>query len=144
MSVGGGGGRIHLTPKFTLPGKSYKPSAMEKILINRQYQTGTTPTGWAAATKLQGKELSYNNLVDLEARRLILEFTEPCAAAILKHTNPCVCGTGNQFGRGIRKGFQCRLCFCVWWDCGAEPSHRCFHCNRSNSDFFFECFSTGL
>jgi phosphoribosylaminoimidazolecarboxamide formyltransferase / IMP cyclohydrolase len=28
------------------------------------YQTGTTATGWAAATKLQGKELSYNNLVE--------------------------------------------------------------------------------
>jgi phosphoribosylaminoimidazolecarboxamide formyltransferase/IMP cyclohydrolase len=41
------------------------------------YQTGTTSSGWAAAKKLQGKELSYNNLVDLEAaRRLIAEFTE--------------------------------------------------------------------
>jgi phosphoribosylaminoimidazolecarboxamide formyltransferase/IMP cyclohydrolase len=57
------------------------------------YQTGTTPTGWAAANQLQGKALSYNNLVDLEAaRRLIAEFTEPDqlpTAAILKHTNPC-------------------------------------------------------
>ncbi len=54
------------------------------------YETGNTPTGWAAATKLQGKELSYNNLVDLEAaRRIITEFTDTAAAAILKHTNPC-------------------------------------------------------
>jgi len=54
------------------------------------YQTGTTPTGWAAATKLQGKELSYNNLVDLEAaRQLIAEFTDTPAAVILKHNNPC-------------------------------------------------------
>lgn len=57
------------------------------------YQTGATPIGWAAATKLQGKELSYNNLVDLEAaRQLIAEFMEPESlptAAILKHTNPC-------------------------------------------------------
>ena len=55
------------------------------------YQTGTQPSGWASANKLQGKELSYNNLVDLEAaRRIIAEFEphEP-AAAILKHTNPC-------------------------------------------------------
>ncbi len=55
------------------------------------YQAGKTPTGWAAAEQLQGKELSYNNLVDLEAaRRIIAEFgaAEP-AAAILKHTNPC-------------------------------------------------------
>jgi len=54
------------------------------------YATGTNKSGWAAATKLQGKELSYNNLVDLEAaRRLISEFTDSPAAAILKHTNPC-------------------------------------------------------
>ncbi|MHC5829968.1 MAG: bifunctional phosphoribosylaminoimidazolecarboxamide formyltransferase/IMP cyclohydrolase, partial [Nostoc sp.] len=54
------------------------------------YQTGTTPTGWTAATKLQGKELSYNNLVDLEAaRRIIAEFTDTPAATIIKHTNPC-------------------------------------------------------
>jgi len=54
------------------------------------YQTGNTPTGWAGATQLQGKELSYNNLVDLEAaRRIINEFTDQPTAAILKHTNPC-------------------------------------------------------
>jgi phosphoribosylaminoimidazolecarboxamide formyltransferase/IMP cyclohydrolase len=57
------------------------------------YQIGSQITGWAAAQKLQGKELSYNNLVDLEAARaLIAEFmqpeTLPCAA-VLKHTNPC-------------------------------------------------------
>lgn len=54
------------------------------------YQSGTVATGWAAAQQLQGKELSYNNLVDLEAaRRLIAEFSECPAAAIIKHTNPC-------------------------------------------------------
>ncbi|NJO45206.1 MAG: bifunctional phosphoribosylaminoimidazolecarboxamide formyltransferase/IMP cyclohydrolase [Oscillatoriales cyanobacterium RM2_1_1] len=54
------------------------------------YQTGQIPTGWAAAEILQGKPLSYNNLVDLEAaRRIIIEFTEQPAAVILKHTNPC-------------------------------------------------------
>ena len=54
------------------------------------YQTGTGEQGWAGATQLQGKELSYNNLVDLEAaREIITEFTDKPAAAILKHTNPC-------------------------------------------------------
>jgi len=70
------------------------------------YQTGTTPTGWAAATKLQGKELSYNNLVDLEAaRRIIAEFTAPNnlpTAAILKHTNPC----GAAMGTTILEAYQ--------------------------------------
>jgi phosphoribosylaminoimidazolecarboxamide formyltransferase/IMP cyclohydrolase len=45
--------------------------------------------GLAWAPQLQGKELSYNNLVDLEAAwRLVQEFSEP-ATVIIKHTNPC-------------------------------------------------------
>ena len=69
------------------------------------YQSAT-PTGWAAATKLQGKELSYNNLVDLEAaRRLIAEFSEP-AAAILKHTNPCGVALGNSLKEAYEKAFN--------------------------------------
>jgi len=44
--------------------------------------------GVAAAQQLQGKELSYNNLVDLDAAwELVQEFQEP-AVAIIKHTNP--------------------------------------------------------
>jgi phosphoribosylaminoimidazolecarboxamide formyltransferase/IMP cyclohydrolase len=40
-------------------------------------------------TQLHGKELSYNNLVDVDsAINLILEFTEP-TVGVIKHTNPC-------------------------------------------------------
>ncbi len=43
---------------------------------------------------LQGKELSYNNLLDADAAiRLVKDFTIPCFA-ILKHTNACGCATG--------------------------------------------------
>lgn len=72
------------------------------------YQTGTQPSGWASATKLQGKELSYNNLVDLEAaRRIIAEFDphEP-AAAILKHTNPCGAALGTTLTEAYEKAFN--------------------------------------
>ncbi|MGC1414623.1 MAG: bifunctional phosphoribosylaminoimidazolecarboxamide formyltransferase/IMP cyclohydrolase [Candidatus Acidiferrum sp.] len=49
----------------------------------------SAPTGLAAAKQLQGKELSYNNYVDLEAARsLAAEFSQP-AAIIVKHNNPC-------------------------------------------------------
>ena len=42
----------------------------------------------------QGKELSYTNLLDLDAAaRVVLEFSEP-AAAVIKHTNPCGAATG--------------------------------------------------
>ncbi|MBW4688763.1 MAG: bifunctional phosphoribosylaminoimidazolecarboxamide formyltransferase/IMP cyclohydrolase [Komarekiella atlantica HA4396-MV6] len=71
------------------------------------YQTGTTPTGWAAATKLQGKELSYNNLVDLEAaRQIIAEFTDTPAATIIKHTNPCGTALGNTIVEAYQKAFN--------------------------------------
>jgi phosphoribosylaminoimidazolecarboxamide formyltransferase/IMP cyclohydrolase len=50
---------------------------------------GRKPEGLAAAKQLQGKELSYNNFVDLEAARsLAAEFSNP-AAVIIKHNNPC-------------------------------------------------------
>ena len=55
---------------------------------------GRAPEGLAAAQQLQGKELSYNNFVDLEAARsLAAEFQNP-AAVIIKHNNPC--GTAEQ------------------------------------------------
>jgi phosphoribosylaminoimidazolecarboxamide formyltransferase/IMP cyclohydrolase len=50
--------------------------------------------GVAGAQQLQGKELSYNNLVDLDACwELVSEFAEP-AVVIIKHTNPCGAATG--------------------------------------------------
>jgi phosphoribosylaminoimidazolecarboxamide formyltransferase/IMP cyclohydrolase len=51
-------------------------------------------TGVAGAKQLQGKELSYNNLVDLDACwELVSEFAEP-TVVIIKHTNPCGASTG--------------------------------------------------
>ena len=44
----------------------------------------------------QGKELSYTNLLDLDAAlRLVLEFSEP-AGVVIKHTNPCGAATGTS------------------------------------------------
>ncbi len=51
--------------------------------------------GLGAAVVLQGKELSYTTLLDLDAAaRIVLEFDEP-AAALIKHTNPCGAATGS-------------------------------------------------
>jgi len=53
---------------------------------------GTHP-GFAV---LQGKELSYTNLLDLDAAaRIAMEFSEP-AAVVIKHTNPCGAATGRD------------------------------------------------
>jgi phosphoribosylaminoimidazolecarboxamide formyltransferase/IMP cyclohydrolase len=52
------------------------------------------PSGLGAPAVLQGKELSFTNLLDLDAAaRIVLEFDEP-AAAVIKHTNPCGVATG--------------------------------------------------
>ena len=55
---------------------------------------GRPSAGLAGANQLQGKELSYNNLVDLDAAwALSQEFRRP-AVSIIKHNNPC--GTAEQ------------------------------------------------
>ncbi len=62
--------------------------------------------GLAAAKQLQGKELSFNNLMDLEAGwRLVQEFTEP-ATAIIKHTNPCGVATARRLAESARQALK--------------------------------------
>jgi phosphoribosylaminoimidazolecarboxamide formyltransferase / IMP cyclohydrolase len=62
-----------------------------------------TGLGVAGATQLQGKELSYNNLVDLDACwELVQEFSEP-AVIIVKHTNPCGAATGTNVLEAYQK-----------------------------------------
>lgn len=52
--------------------------------------------GFGHATVHQGKELSYTNLLDLDAGvRIMLEFAEP-AAVVIKHMNPCGAATGHS------------------------------------------------
>lgn len=97
------------TEKFTLSGKQLQALRYGENPHQSAgwYQTGNTPTGWAAATKLQGKELSYNNLVDLEAaRRIISEFPDTPAAAILKHTNPCGVALGSNLNEAYQKALN--------------------------------------
>ncbi|HEX8281351.1 MAG TPA: bifunctional phosphoribosylaminoimidazolecarboxamide formyltransferase/IMP cyclohydrolase, partial [Chthoniobacterales bacterium] len=55
--------------------------------------------------KLHGKELSFNNILDISAAtNLIAEFTEP-TVAILKHTNPCGVGTDEDLREAWEKAF---------------------------------------
>jgi phosphoribosylaminoimidazolecarboxamide formyltransferase/IMP cyclohydrolase len=62
--------------------------------------------GIAGAEQLQGKELSYNNLVDLDAAwQLIQEFDQP-ASAIIKHTNPCGCAEAATQAESYRRAFE--------------------------------------
>ena len=55
-----------------------------------------SPIRFTAWDVRQGKELSYTNLLDLDAAvRIALEFSEP-AAVVVKHTNPCGVATGSS------------------------------------------------
>ena len=50
---------------------------------------GKPATGLAGARQLQGKELSYNNLVDLDSAWALAREFERAGVAIVKHNNPC-------------------------------------------------------
>jgi phosphoribosylaminoimidazolecarboxamide formyltransferase / IMP cyclohydrolase len=64
-------------------------------------------SGVANARQLQGKELSYNNIVDLQAAwDLAQEFDEP-VCAIIKHTNPCGTATGKTLAEAYKRALEC-------------------------------------
>jgi len=74
---------------------------------------GRSDGGWGAARQLQGKELSYNNLIDLEAAlATVREFgygpgdraeSAGPAAVVIKHTNPCGVATGVDAAGALRR-----------------------------------------
>ena len=69
------------------------------------YSDGSS-AGVANARQLQGKELSYNNIVDLQAAwDLAQEFDEP-VVAIIKHTNPCGTATGKTLAEAYKRALE--------------------------------------
>ena len=60
-----------------------------------------------ACSQLHGKELSFNNLLDLSsARELVEDFDEP-ACAIVKHNNPCGCAVAASGKAAYERAFAC-------------------------------------
>jgi phosphoribosylaminoimidazolecarboxamide formyltransferase/IMP cyclohydrolase len=60
----------------------------------------------ASAEVLHGKELSYNNLLDLDsALNLVREFHEP-AAVVIKHNNPCGAAIASSLVKAFRKAYE--------------------------------------
>ena len=78
---------------------------------------GLSNIGWNSAEQLQGKELSYNNLLDLEsALSTVLEFgydqkddilTNKFASIILKHNNPCGASISNSASQAFLNALEC-------------------------------------
>lgn len=66
-----------------------------------------TGKGVAHGRQLQGKELSYNNIVDVQAGwDLAQEFGEP-ACVIIKHNNPCGAATGADLREAYLRALEC-------------------------------------
>ena len=70
------------------------------------YRDLTSGSGLTNAVQLQGKELSYNNIVDAEAAwQLAVEIPEP-ACVIIKHTNPCGTALGENLAQAYERAFS--------------------------------------
>src|SRR5690606_23863911 len=82
------------------------PCAARLRYGENSHQTGALYGCWDELfQKLHGKELSYNNILDITAAsELIEEFTEP-TVAILKHTNPCGVGSDSDLREAWNKAF---------------------------------------
>jgi phosphoribosylaminoimidazolecarboxamide formyltransferase/IMP cyclohydrolase len=55
----------------------------------------------------QGKQLSFNNLLDLDAVRQLIAELDPPACAIVKHNNPCGCALGGSGLDAYARAFAC-------------------------------------
>ncbi len=74
------------------------------------YRTGDGRPGVATAVQHQGKELSYNNLNDIDAAfELVAEFDPMVspAVAIIKHANPCGVALGSTLAEAYAKALRC-------------------------------------
>ena len=67
---------------------------------------GEPQVGWGAARQLQGKHLSFNNLLDLDAALTSVQEFPPdqtAAAVVVKHTNPCGVATGADLTTALQR-----------------------------------------
>jgi len=110
------GGSIVLGPRPVLPARLHFAYTRQQELRygENPHQSaalyvpaGAGASGLAAARQLQGKELSYNNLADLEAAlELAQEFRRP-AAVIVKHSNPCGAAEQDTLVEAYTKALAC-------------------------------------
>ena len=70
-------------------------------------ETGSRSHVLSRVAKVHGRELSFNNVLDLDsARRLLDELDEP-AAVIVKHNNPCGCAIAETIGQAYERALAC-------------------------------------
>jgi phosphoribosylaminoimidazolecarboxamide formyltransferase / IMP cyclohydrolase len=69
--------------------------------------TDGSGVGVANGHQIQGKELSYNNIVDLQAAWDLAQEFDETVCAIIKHTNPCGTATGKTLLEAYKKALEC-------------------------------------
>jgi phosphoribosylaminoimidazolecarboxamide formyltransferase / IMP cyclohydrolase len=70
-------------------------------------QAGARTHLLSMVSKLHGKELSFNNLLDLDSGRKLADEFEVPAAVIIKHNNPCGCAMGSTAIEAFDKALAC-------------------------------------
>ncbi len=68
---------------------------------------GLEPEGIVAARQLHGKQLSFNNYLDLDAAWNLVQEFESTACAIIKHTNPCGAALGSSVLEAYQRALEC-------------------------------------
>jgi len=68
--------------------------------------TNASQSSFVMAKQLQGKELSYNNIMDGNAAfNIVKEFEKPCVS-VIKHNNPCGCAIGKSIDEAYVKAYE--------------------------------------
>ncbi|MDO8535969.1 MAG: bifunctional phosphoribosylaminoimidazolecarboxamide formyltransferase/IMP cyclohydrolase [Candidatus Omnitrophota bacterium] len=83
----------------------YGENPHQKAAFYRDGASGAA--GMAGAVQLHGKELSFNNIVDLNAALEIVEEFDRPAAVIIKHTNPCGAATAETLTKAYMDALDC-------------------------------------
>ncbi len=82
---------------------SYGENPHQKAAFYKEDIIGSSEPGIASAVQLSGKDLSYNNIIDLDsAIRAACDFPEP-TIAIIKHTNPCGLASHTRLAEAYRR-----------------------------------------
>jgi phosphoribosylaminoimidazolecarboxamide formyltransferase/IMP cyclohydrolase len=69
-------------------------------------QDGPCGASMVGAGQLAGKELSYNNLLDLDSALALVRSFDAPAAAVIKHNNPCGAAAADTLAEAVRRAFE--------------------------------------
>lgn len=88
-----------------IQGLRYGENPHQKAAFYREI--GSQGIGVAKAIQLHGKELSFNNIVDMDAAWNLVTYFADTTVAIIKHTNPCGCAKAESVVQAYQKAFEC-------------------------------------